>query len=184
VLVRSEIKGKGEPIQLDYRVEKVADGWKIYDVNVLGVWLVESYRASFAQEISASGIDGLIAKLTEKNKGRGRQGAEPTAMAAMRLPERITLREARGVLERWVPNCPRSRAGRRRSRSMPVRWRSSIERARVLVGLHRRAAAAGRSCRLIGMPPRLAELARLYGVSELVTLGTQAPRSAWRAGSS
>lgn len=68
VLVRTEIKGKGEPIQLDYRLEKVGEGWKIYDVNVLGVWLVETYRASFAQEISASGIDGLIAKLAEKNK--------------------------------------------------------------------------------------------------------------------
>lgn len=68
VLVRSEVKGKGEPIQLDYRVEKTGDSWKIYDVNVLGVWLVETYRASFAQEISASGIDGLITKLAEKNK--------------------------------------------------------------------------------------------------------------------
>lgn len=74
VLVRSEIKGKGEPIQLDYRVEKNGDGWKIYDVNVLGVWLVESYRASFAQEISASGIDGLIAKLAEKNKAAAAKG--------------------------------------------------------------------------------------------------------------
>jgi phospholipid transport system substrate-binding protein len=68
VLVRSEVKGKGDPIQLDYRVEKAGDSWKIYDVNVLGVWLVETYRASFAQEISASGIDGLITKLAEKNK--------------------------------------------------------------------------------------------------------------------
>jgi len=68
VLVRSEVKGKGDPIQLDYRLEKAGDGWKIYDVNVLGVWLVETYRASFAQEISASGIDGLITKLAEKNK--------------------------------------------------------------------------------------------------------------------
>lgn len=74
VLVRSEIKGKGEPIQLDYRVEKSGDGWKIYDVNVLGVWLVESYRASFAQEISASGIDGLITKLAEKNKAAAAKG--------------------------------------------------------------------------------------------------------------
>jgi len=74
VLVRSEIKGKGEPIQLDYRVEKNGDGWKIYDVNVLGVWLVESYRASFAQEISASGIDGLITKLAEKNKAAAAKG--------------------------------------------------------------------------------------------------------------
>jgi phospholipid transport system substrate-binding protein len=68
VIVRSEIKGKGDPIQLDYRLEKAGDSWKIYDVNVLGVWLVENYRSSFAQEISASGIDGLISKLTDKNK--------------------------------------------------------------------------------------------------------------------
>jgi phospholipid transport system substrate-binding protein len=68
VLVRTEVKGKGEPIQLDYRLEKSGDTWKIYDVNVLGVWLVETYRSSFAQEISASGIDGLISKLAERNK--------------------------------------------------------------------------------------------------------------------
>jgi phospholipid transport system substrate-binding protein len=68
VMVRTEVKGKGDPIQLDYRLEKVGEDWKIYDVNVLGVWLVETYRSSFAQEISASGIDGLIAKLTERNK--------------------------------------------------------------------------------------------------------------------
>ncbi|MGY0196319.1 MlaC/ttg2D family ABC transporter substrate-binding protein [Leptothrix sp. BB-4] len=68
VLVRTEVKGKGEPIQLDYRLEKDGDSWKIYDVNVLGVWLVETYRSSFNQEISASGIDGLITKLAERNK--------------------------------------------------------------------------------------------------------------------
>jgi phospholipid transport system substrate-binding protein len=68
VIVRTEIRGKGDPIQLDYRLEKAADGWKIYDVNVLGVWLVENYRNSFAQEIGAGGIDGLIAKLIERNK--------------------------------------------------------------------------------------------------------------------
>jgi phospholipid transport system substrate-binding protein len=69
VVVRTEIKGKGEPVQLDYRLEKSGDTWKIYDVNVVGVWLVEQYRTSFNQEISASGIDGLIAKLAERNKG-------------------------------------------------------------------------------------------------------------------
>ena len=68
VIVRTEIRGKGDPIQLDYRLEKAADGWKIYDVNVLGVWLVENYRNSFAQEIGANGIDGLIGKLAERNK--------------------------------------------------------------------------------------------------------------------
>ncbi|HEX4235251.1 MAG TPA: ABC transporter substrate-binding protein [Caldimonas sp.] len=68
VVVRTEIRGKGDPIQLDYRLEKAGDTWKIYDVNVLGVWLVENYRNSFAQEIGANGIDGLIAKLAERNK--------------------------------------------------------------------------------------------------------------------
>jgi phospholipid transport system substrate-binding protein len=68
VVVRTEIKGKGEPIQLDYRLEKTEAGWKIYDVNVLGVWLVEQYKSSFAQEIGSVGIDGLITKLAEKNK--------------------------------------------------------------------------------------------------------------------
>ena len=69
VVVRTEIKGKGEPIQLDYRLEKANPDWKIYDVNVLGVWLVEQYKSSFAQEIGTGGIDGLIGKLAERNKG-------------------------------------------------------------------------------------------------------------------
>jgi phospholipid transport system substrate-binding protein len=69
VVVRTEIKGRGEPVQLDYRLEKAGDTWKIYDVNVVGVWLVEQYRTAFNQEIAASGIDGLIAKLAERNKG-------------------------------------------------------------------------------------------------------------------
>ncbi|HXD08047.1 MAG TPA: ABC transporter substrate-binding protein [Burkholderiaceae bacterium] len=71
VVVRTEIRGKGDPVQLDYRLEKAGDEWRIYDVNVLGVWLVENYRNSFAQEISANGIDGLIAKLAERNKSAG-----------------------------------------------------------------------------------------------------------------
>ena len=71
VVVRTEIRGGGDPIQLDYRLEKSPNGWKIYDVNVLGVWLVENYRSSFAQEIGANGIDGLITKLAERNKSAG-----------------------------------------------------------------------------------------------------------------
>ena len=69
VIVRSEVLGRGDPIQLDYRMEKTPAGWRIYDLNVLGVWLVETYRSQFAQEISARGIDGLIATLVERNKG-------------------------------------------------------------------------------------------------------------------
>lgn len=69
VVVRTEIKGRGDPIQLDYRLAKSGDSWKVYDINVLGVWLVDQYRNSFNQEVSAGGIDGLIAKLAERNKG-------------------------------------------------------------------------------------------------------------------
>jgi phospholipid transport system substrate-binding protein len=68
-IVRSEIVSKrGDPIQLDYRVEKAGSGWKIYDLNVLGVWLVENYRNQFSQEINAKGVDGLIQSLADKNK--------------------------------------------------------------------------------------------------------------------
>lgn len=77
VIVRSEVVGRGEPIQLDYRMEKGPNGWRIYDLNVLGIWLVETYRSQFAQEISANGIDGLISALAERNKagsGPARKG--------------------------------------------------------------------------------------------------------------
>lgn len=68
VVVRTEVKGKGEPIQLDYRLEKAEDGWKIYDLNVLGAWLVETYKVDFGQVLNAKGIDGLIDSLTQRNK--------------------------------------------------------------------------------------------------------------------
>lgn len=68
VVVRTEVRGSGEPIQLDYRMAKAGDSWKIYDVNVLGIWLVDQYRSSFSQEINAGGIDALISKLAERNQ--------------------------------------------------------------------------------------------------------------------
>ena len=68
VIVRTEVLRRGEPIQLDYRMEKSATGWRIYDLNVLGIWLVETYRTQFAQEINANGVDGLIASLSQRNK--------------------------------------------------------------------------------------------------------------------
>jgi phospholipid transport system substrate-binding protein len=71
VVVRTEVRGRGEPIQLDYRLEKTPGqgaGWKIYNLNVLGVWLMETYRSQFAQEINARGIDGLIMRLAERNR--------------------------------------------------------------------------------------------------------------------
>lgn len=77
VLVRTEVRGgSGDPVQLDYRLEKTpgqGGGWKVYNFNVLGVWLVDTYRSQFAQEISAKGIDGLIAALAERNSRNGKK---------------------------------------------------------------------------------------------------------------
>ena len=77
VVVRSEVKGRGDAIQLDYRLEKTPGdgaGWKIYNLNVLGVWLMETYRSQFSQEINAKGINGLITTLTERNKANAKKG--------------------------------------------------------------------------------------------------------------
>jgi len=68
VVVQSEVRGSGDAIKLDYRLDKFDADWKIIDVNVGGIWLVTSYRSQFAQELGAGGIDGLIGKLAERNK--------------------------------------------------------------------------------------------------------------------
>ena len=68
VVVQSEVRGKGEPIKLDYRLDKFDGAWKIIDVNVGGIWLVQSYRSQFAQVLGSGGIDALITKLAEQNK--------------------------------------------------------------------------------------------------------------------
>ena len=71
LVVNTEVRGKGDPIQLDYRLEKTPGegaGWMIFDLNVLGVWLIENYRTQFTKEINAGGIDALIASLVARNK--------------------------------------------------------------------------------------------------------------------
>ncbi|MGJ7483835.1 MlaC/ttg2D family ABC transporter substrate-binding protein [Variovorax sp. LT2P21] len=75
VLVRTEIRGGGDPVQLDYRLEKTpgdGSGWKVYNLNVLGVWLVDTYRTQFAQQINSQGIDGLISALAARNKSNNK----------------------------------------------------------------------------------------------------------------
>jgi phospholipid transport system substrate-binding protein len=68
VVVKSQVmqSSNTQPIALDYRLEKTADGWKIYDLNVENIWLIENYRNQFTQEINKSGIDGLIAALNKR----------------------------------------------------------------------------------------------------------------------
>lgn len=67
VLVRTEVRGKGEPVPLDFRLEKKEGAWKVYNFNVLGVWLVETYRTQFAEELNKNGIDGLIQTLASRS---------------------------------------------------------------------------------------------------------------------
>ena len=73
------IQSRGDPIQLNYRLEKGPNGWKIVDVNILGAWLVQTYRNSFAAEIQKGGIDGLIKALNERNKQLSADPAKPAA---------------------------------------------------------------------------------------------------------
>jgi len=70
VVVRSQVTQmtNAQPIQLDYRLEKTPSGWKIYDINVENVWLIENYRNQFSQQISQNGIDGLIQALNKRNQ--------------------------------------------------------------------------------------------------------------------
>jgi len=68
VVVRTVVIGRGDPIPLDYRLEKTSNGWKVYDMNIMGVWLVEAYRNQFSNQISQNGIDGLVKFLQDRNK--------------------------------------------------------------------------------------------------------------------
>ena len=67
VIVRTVVIGKSDPIPLDYRLEKTKDGWKVYDINIMGAWLIEAYRNQFTNQISQNGVDGLIKFLQERN---------------------------------------------------------------------------------------------------------------------
>jgi phospholipid transport system substrate-binding protein len=68
VVVRTIVIGRGDPVPLDYRLEKTANGWRVYDMNIMGVWLVEAYRNQFANQISQNGVEGLVKFLQERNK--------------------------------------------------------------------------------------------------------------------
>ena len=68
VVVKTVVLGRGDPVPLDYRLENTPTGWKVYDMNIMGVWLVEAYRNQFANQISQNGIDGLVKFLQERNK--------------------------------------------------------------------------------------------------------------------
>jgi len=68
VVVKTVVLGRGDPVPLDYRLEKTAAGWKVYDMNIMGVWLVEAYRNQFSNQINQNGVEGLVKFLQDRNK--------------------------------------------------------------------------------------------------------------------
>ena len=68
VVVRSVVLNNGSPIELDYRLYKTPQGWKVYDINVLGAWLIQAYQQQFNEQIQQHGVDGLLQFLTQRNQ--------------------------------------------------------------------------------------------------------------------
>jgi phospholipid transport system substrate-binding protein len=70
VVVPTRVLNNGEEVEIDYRLARSAAGWKIYDINMMGAWLIEVYRRQFAGVLARGGVDGLIAYLRRHNAGR------------------------------------------------------------------------------------------------------------------
>jgi len=68
VVVRTQVINQGQQIELDYRLRKEEAGWKVYDLNVLGAWLIQAYQQQFAEQIQRSGVQGLVQFLTTRNQ--------------------------------------------------------------------------------------------------------------------
>lgn len=68
VVVRSVVLNNGSPIELDYRLYKTPQGWKVYDINVLGAWLIQAYQQQFNEQIQQHGVEGLVQFLTQRNQ--------------------------------------------------------------------------------------------------------------------
>ncbi|NVH74114.1 ABC transporter substrate-binding protein [Paraburkholderia sp. JPY432] len=68
VVVRTIATRNGEPAEIDYRLYRTPQGWRLYDLNVLGIWLIQTYRQQFGDKIKESGVDGLIQFLAQRNQ--------------------------------------------------------------------------------------------------------------------
>ena len=96
--VRTVVAEPGHaPLPIDYQLEKSAQGWKVYDVIVEGISLVTNYRSSFDEEISMSGIDGLIKVLVDKNRQLAAGKAATSAPQENAGPHQVVLTLPRGA---------------------------------------------------------------------------------------
>ncbi|PMS34700.1 phospholipid transport system substrate-binding protein [Trinickia symbiotica] len=77
VVVRSSVVSNGQPVELDYRLYKTPEGWRVYDLNVAGAWLIQAYQQQFTEKINQGGVQGLIDFLTQRNEQLA-AGKQPT----------------------------------------------------------------------------------------------------------
>ncbi len=68
-VVKTTVITGGEALPIDYRMHKTPAGWKIYDINMMGAWMIQVYRRQFAARLAAEGIDGLVGYLADHNRG-------------------------------------------------------------------------------------------------------------------
>jgi len=59
---------EGAALPIDYYMEKTPDGWKVYEIDIDGMMLIENYRGTFAARVRDLGLDGLIRVLSERNR--------------------------------------------------------------------------------------------------------------------
>ena len=71
VVVETRVLNNGEEVEIDYRLARTPAGWKIYDINMMGAWLIEVYRRQFSAVVARSGIDGLVSYLRRHNAVAG-----------------------------------------------------------------------------------------------------------------
>jgi ABC-type transporter MlaC component len=68
-VVKSTVTTAGDAMAIDYRMRKTNEGWKIYDINMMGAWMIQVYRQQFAAQLASGGVDGLIKYLAAHNRG-------------------------------------------------------------------------------------------------------------------
>jgi len=67
-VVKTVVINNGDTMNIDYRVTKTAAGWKIYDINMMGAWLISVYRQQFTEQVAKGGLDGLVKFIAAHNE--------------------------------------------------------------------------------------------------------------------
>ena len=164
VVVRSVVMNNGSPIELDYRLYKTPQGWRVYDINVLGAWLIQAYQQQFNEQIQQHGVDGLVQFLTQRNQQLAKRGK--ASSQSLRNRRDAHARERKKRARRRV--CRGSR--RARPKWIARRSSNSIRRRSPCCSRgNARQQARGAALDVVNLPSGLASLAQAYGVDTLLT---------------